>query len=106
MRRRHGEIGAPSAAVVVFDLNDALARYTKRGANVPHKARHALRRLHKNGGRLCAVSYNPMASFLVTQLGQGEYIDYTVTDVPLRTSLFGPLAVGVALPPWFLYLDD
>lgn len=96
----------PPAMVVVFDLDDTLVRYTKRGAKVPRETWHALRRLHENGAQLFVVSYNPMAPFLVAQLGLSKYIDITVTGVPPRTSLLDVLVTKVGLPPWFIYIDD
>ncbi|ATE82263.1 Hydrolase 3 incomplete domain containing protein [Pandoravirus salinus] len=96
----------PASLVVVFDLDDTLVRYTKRGAKVPRETWHALRRLHENGVQLYVVSYNPAAPFLVAQLGLSKYIDYIVTGVPPRTNLLDVLTTRVDLPPWFLYIDD
>lgn len=93
-------------AVVVFDLDDTLVRYTKKGARVPRETWHALRRLWEGGVSLFIVSYDPLASFLVGQLGLFKYIDKVVSGRPPRTNVIDQLAADADLPTSFFYVDD
>lgn len=92
--------------VVVFDLDDTLVRYTKKGAKVPRETWHLLRRLHENGVRLFVVSYNPMAAFLAAQLGLFRYIDKVVSGRSPRTCVIDRLAAEAPLSASFFYIDD
>src|SRR5579883_3314981 len=53
----------------IFDLDDTLIQYTRRGPNVPRQTFHALRALCQAGHECVVVTWNPFGSSLVVQTG-------------------------------------
>ncbi len=95
----------------VFDLDDTLIRYGRRGAVVPRQTFHALRALHYAGHELAVVSYNPWARVLVASTGLDKYIAHTVTESPGDTERADLVARVCCKAGWapgakFYYYDD
>jgi hypothetical protein len=67
----------------VFDLDDTLVRYGRRGRiAVPRQTFHALRALRHAGHECIVVSYNPTARVVTTLVGLNKYVALTVAATP------------------------
>lgn len=63
--------------VYIFDLDDTLVYYSKRGPVVPRQTFHKLRALHYSA-MLMVVSYNPIACHVAAHLGLFKFCKYIV----------------------------
>jgi len=65
--------------VIVFDLDDTLVRYSKKGRCVPRQTFHCLRDLHLRGYLLLAVTYNQFGVLIASECGLFKYIRFLQT---------------------------
>jgi hypothetical protein len=99
------------AALHVFDLDDTLVRYGRRGPVVPRQTFHALRALRYAGHDCVVVSYNPGARLLVRLAGLTKYITRTIIEMADDTERADLVAracheAGWMLGAEFSYYDD
>ncbi|SPN79387.1 Haloacid dehalogenase-like hydrolase motif-containing [Brazilian cedratvirus IHUMI] len=92
--------------VFVFDLDDTLVFYGKRGAKVPRETWHALRFLHEQEVDMYVISYNPEAYFIGAQLGLTRYIKDFITARPPRDVLLSLLLEKHNQQGKVVYFDD
>src|SRR5579863_6582946 len=59
----------------VFDLDDTLVFYGKKGPTIPRQTFHTLRQLR---GPIVVVSYNPLAHILASELGLMKYVNVII----------------------------
>ncbi|SHO33211.1 Haloacid dehalogenase-like hydrolase motif-containing [Cedratvirus A11] len=77
--------------IFIFDLDDTLVFYNKKGAKVPRETWHTLRFLYEQGVDMYVISYNPGAYFIAAQLGLTRYIKDFITARPPRDLLLNML---------------
>lgn len=92
--------------VFIFDLDDTLVFYNKRGVKVPRETWHALRFLHEQGVDMYVISYNPGVHFIASQLGLTRYIKEFVTARPPRDALLNLLLEKQKERRNVVYFDD
>jgi len=93
----------------VFDLDDTLVTYGRRGLVVPRQTFHTLRDLLAAGEEVVVVSFNPWARVLVSLMGLTRYVARTVTPVSEgegRAELVTQAIAGWGGDAKFAYYDD
>lgn len=72
--------------VYLFDLDDTIVYYSKRGLTVPRQTWHKLRALHFSA-TLILVSYNPLAFHIAGRLGLFKYCPCVIVGIEFRKEL-------------------
>lgn len=94
----------------IFDFDDCIVRYTKRGITVPKETWHALRRLSNRGCGVYIISYNVYAKDIAGHLGLFKYVKDVVSedysDHGSRSALVEKLTSIYPEICNFVYFDD
>jgi hypothetical protein len=90
---------------IVFDLDDTLVRYGKKGACVPRQTFHCLRDLQLSGKfKISIVSYNPFCHYVAASVGLLKFADKIQYGTGWRSDLVAEVVPSTNHR--FLYFDD